>query len=118
MFVAFLHVLSFSLVIGGAGGSRIPTGMMFTMIKYLFMNETLKESINTRRLHHQLTPMNLLYETNFDMNIVNELRNKYGHNMTENRPDGGFAAVVGIAKKNGQIEGVTDPRRGGGVEIF
>lgn len=38
--------------------------------------------------------------------------------MVENKPDGGFAAVIGISKKNNEIEGVIDPRRGGGVEIF
>lgn len=81
------------------------------------MNETLKDAIGSRRLHHQLAPMELLYETNFDASIVTELA-KYGHVMVENPPDGGFAAVVGISNKNGEIEGVIDPRRGGGVEIF
>lgn len=81
------------------------------------MNETLKNAIDSRRLHHQLAPMNLLYETGFDMEIVEQLK-VFGHNMVENPPDGGFAAVVGISKRNGEIEGVTDPRRGGGIEIF
>jgi gamma-glutamyltranspeptidase / glutathione hydrolase / leukotriene-C4 hydrolase len=107
-----------SLVIGGAGGSRIPTGVAFSMIKHLFMNESLKDAVNSRRLHHQLAPMNLLYETDFDMEIITELNQKFGHKIIENKPDGGFAAVVGIAKRNGKIEGVIDPRRGGGVEIF
>lgn len=123
------------LVIGGAGGSRIPTGVAFSMIKHLFMNETLKEAITSRRLHHQLAPMNLLYETGFgkqlsktgekivqllfsDIQIVSELNEKFGHRIVENKPDGGFAAVVGISKRNGEIEGVIDPRRGGGVEVF
>lgn len=62
--------------------------------------------------------MELLYETDFDMKIVAELRDKFMHKMVENKPDGGFAAVVGISKRNGEIEGVIDPRRGGGVEVF
>lgn len=106
------------LVIGGAGGSRIPTGMAFSIIKHLFMNETLTDSIAARRLHHQLAPMELLYETNFDEAIVEELNQKYGHKMVENKPDGGFAAVVGISRNEGGVEAVIDPRRGGGVEIF
>lgn len=106
------------MIIGGAGGSRIPTGVAFTLIKHLFMNETLKDAIGSRRLHHQLAPMELLYESDFDASIVDELQTKYGHVVVENFPDGGFAAVVGISKKNGEIEGVIDPRRGGGVEIF
>lgn len=82
------------------------------------MNESLTDAINSRRLHHQLAPMELLYETDFDLKIVEELNQKYGHKIVENLPDGGFAAVVGISKKDGVIEGVIDPRRGGGTEIL
>lgn len=106
------------MIIGGAGGSRIPSGVAFTMIRHLFMNETLTKAIADRRLHHQLAPMELRYETNFDQSIVRELNITYGHRVVENTPDGGFAAVVGIAKINGEIEGVIDPRRGGSVEII
>lgn len=115
---ANLEFLFCRLIIGGAGGSRIPSGVAFSMIKHLFMNESLKDSINARRLHHQLAPMDLRFETGFDQTIVDKLNQTYGHNVVENLPDGGFAAVVGIAKKNGEIEGVIDPRRGGSVEIF
>jgi gamma-glutamyltranspeptidase / glutathione hydrolase / leukotriene-C4 hydrolase len=82
------------------------------------MHESLTDSIDARRLHHQLAPMNLLYETGFDMSIVNELNQKFGHRIVENKPDGGFAAVVGIAKVNGKAEGAIDPRRGGSIEIL
>lgn len=106
------------MVIGGAGGSRIPTGVTFSLVKHLFMNYTLTESINARRLHHQLAPMELLYETNFDDRIVAELSSRYGHKVVENKPDGGFAAVVGISRQGDKIEAAIDPRRGGGFEIF
>lgn len=82
------------------------------------MNESITEAIDSRRLHHQLAPMELLYETNFDMSIVNELNQKYGHKIVENKPDGGFAAVVGISKEGKVVEGAVDPRRGGSIEIF
>lgn len=82
------------------------------------MNETLTDAINARRLHHQLAPMQLSYETDFDIEIAEELNQIYGHTIVENTPDGGFAAVVGISKKDGVIEGVVDPRRGGGIEIL
>lgn len=106
------------MIVGGAGGSRITTGVAFTIIQHLFMNQTLKDSIDARRLHHQLAPMELLFETNFDNAIVNELADKFKHKVKENKPDGGFAAVVGITQVNGIIEGATDPRRGGSIEIF
>ena len=41
-----------TLIIGGAGGSRIPTGVIFSVVKHIFMNETLKDAIESRRLHH------------------------------------------------------------------
>lgn len=88
------------------------------MVKHLFMKETLTKSISERRLHHQLAPMDLLFETNFEQGIVDELNQKYGHRVVENKPDGGFAAVVGIARNNGEIEGAIDPRRGGSVVTF
>lgn len=88
------------------------------MIRHLFLKESLTDAINDRRLHHQLAPMNLLFETGFDMSIVTELNERFGHNVVENPPDGGFAAVVGIASVNGEIEGAIDPRRGGSIEIL
>lgn len=106
------------LIIGGAGGSRIPTGVAFSMVRHLFMGDSLTDAINARRLHHQLAPMNLLYETGFDMSIVSELSQKFGHRTVENLPDGGFAAVVGIAKIEDKVEGAIDPRRGGSVELL
>jgi gamma-glutamyltranspeptidase / glutathione hydrolase / leukotriene-C4 hydrolase len=111
-------MILFRLVIGGAGGSRIPSGVVFSVIRHLYMNESLAEAIDARRLHHQLAPMELRYETGFDMNIVNELNQRLGHKIVENKPDGGFAAVVGISNIDGMVEGVIDPRRGGSVEIF
>lgn len=81
------------------------------------MNETLTNAINSRRLHHQLAPMNLLFDTDFDHTIVDGLK-IFGHNMVENPSDGGFAAVVGISKIGDEIEASTDIRRGGGIEYF
>lgn len=87
------------------------------MILHLYMNETLTNAINSRRLHHQLAPMNLLFDTDFDQTIVDGLK-IFGHNMVENPSDGGFAAVVGISKIGDEIEASTDIRRGGGIEYF
>lgn len=106
------------LVIGGAGGSRIPTGVAFSIIKHLFMDETLVDAIAARRLHHQLLPMQLEYEAGFDNRIVEELKTNFGHEMIEAKPDDGFAAVVGISKNNEKLEGSVDPRRGGSVEYY
>ena len=88
------------------------------MFKHIFMNESLRDSIHSRRLHHQLFPMELRYETGFDNEIVEKLK-IFGHKRAVVSPEDGFAVIVGISKRSGEIEGEIDPRRGGGsVEIF
>lgn len=82
------------------------------------MNETLNEAISAHRIHHQLAPMLLEYETGFDSQIADALKTHFGHEMQESKPDGGFAAVVGIAKIRDELEGAVDPRRGGTVEYY
>lgn len=106
------------MIIGAAGGSRIPTGVFAGVFNHLYMNKNFEDSLKTRRLHHQLDPPDLQYETGFDPEIIKLLNEFYGHSLRENKPDGGFAAVTGIAVKNGDIEASFDPRRGGGAEIF
>lgn len=108
----------FRLAIGGAGGSRIPSSVLFSTVQHLFMKKSLTDAISTRRLHHQLLPMNLYYETNFDESLVNQLNKTFGHWILQNEPSDGFAAVVGVANENGKVEGSFDPRRGGSVEIL
>lgn len=103
------------LIIGGAGGTRITTGTAFCMIKHLFLNESLSDSIAIRRIHHQLSPMQLHYESNFNNEIIDTLENIYGHKVEEEQPNK-FASIVGISKIDGKAEGVFDPRRGGSVE--
>jgi gamma-glutamyltranspeptidase / glutathione hydrolase / leukotriene-C4 hydrolase len=107
-----------SLVIGGAGGILIMTSIVQVLLSYLFFNQSLKDSINSLRLHHQLQPMRIRYEKGFDENILKFLEEK-GHTLDQ-YPDivTGFAAVVAIANKNGKVEAATDDRRGGAYEII
>ncbi|KAG5666824.1 hypothetical protein PVAND_014834 [Polypedilum vanderplanki] len=106
------------MIVGGAGGSKIPTAIFATIFNHLYLEKSLSEAIEARRIHHQLTPLELQFETNFDSGIIKELNEKFEHSLLENKPDGGFAAVTGIAITNGKIEASFDPRRGGGIEIF
>lgn len=54
------------LVIGGAGGSKITTSVALTILKYLFFEIDLERAVNEQRLHHQLLPMYIQYETNYN----------------------------------------------------
>lgn len=62
--------------------------------------------------------MRLQYETGFDREILDELQDKYLHELQENTPDGGFSAQTAIAIKDGFIEPQFDVRRGGNTIIF
>lgn len=82
------------------------------------MKKSLNEAISARRLHHQLVPYELQYESGFDEKTLKDLSEKFGHELLENKPDGGFAAVTAISVVDGKVEAAFDPRRGGSVEIF
>lgn len=79
------------------------------------MNETLKDSISARRIHHQLMPMEVAYEHDFNDEILKGLR-KIGHNTTEDIVIG-FTAVTAISRARGFVEAVFDPRRSGSIAI-
>ncbi|CAG9810142.1 unnamed protein product [Chironomus riparius] len=106
------------MIVGAAGGSRIPTGVFAAIFNHLYLNKTLVAALDARRLHHQLTPLDLQYESNFDSEIMRLLNEQYGHTLRENLPDGGFAAVTAISVDDGDIVASYDSRRGGGVEVF
>lgn len=80
------------------------------------MGETLQEAIYSKRIHHQLLPMEVVYENGFDLKIVEGLR-KMGHKVVEDKPVIGFTAVTAISRAKGYVEAVFDPRRFGSIEI-
>lgn len=80
------------------------------------MNEPLKTSVFAKRIHHQLMPMEVVYEEGFDNEILEGLR-KLGHNVTQDVPEIGFTALIAISRVKGFVEAVFDPRRYGSIAI-
>lgn len=105
-----------ALVVGGAGGSKITTSVALVILKHLWFGEDLERAMNERRLHHQLFPMAIQYETDFDEVIVEGLA-AIGHNYTISSTSG-FAALTAISKKDNNLSAVYDERRGGNSTIF
>ncbi|KAK4874270.1 hypothetical protein RN001_013630 [Aquatica leii] len=105
------------LVIGAAGGSKITTSVALATLRHLWFNESLSYAINSSRVHHQLMPMRIDYETNFTASIIQELQ-QIGHKVKMIPPTDGFAAITGVSNRNGVVEGSVDPRRGGAVYII
>lgn len=105
------------MIVGGAGGSRITTATVSLILRYIFFGEDLETVLNAKRLHHQLAPMWVDYETGFDEAILEGLR-KRGHVVKEKTPDAGFAAATAIVKNSlNKISAAFDSRRGGSVEL-
>lgn len=82
-------------------------------MKYLIRRETMTQAINDGRIHHQLIPMRVDYETEVKSEILDQLK-KAGHTLTDNPGDGGFAAVTAIGAL-AEPEPFFDRRRVGSV---
>ncbi|KAH8303041.1 hypothetical protein KR018_002560, partial [Drosophila ironensis] len=97
------------LLVGAAGGTKITSSVAVTIIKYLIRGSALKAAVDDGRLHHQLAPMAVQYETEVESNLVKYLE-KVGHSMTEEKAGSSFAAVTAIGAL-GNPEPVYDRRR-------
>lgn len=62
--------------------------------------------------------MTLQYESDFDAQIIDELKNNFKHNVSKSSADAGFAAITGLSVIDGKIETVSDRRRKGSDEIW
>lgn len=108
-----------SMIVGSAGGSKITTAIVQTLIQHYYFksNMSLSDIFASKRLHHQLIPNQVSYEFDFDQKIVDELAAR-NHIMVKVTQPIGFGALVGIISENGIINGAYDPRRGGSVFVF
>lgn len=102
------------LAIGASGGSKIITSVALTISRYLYFKEPIGAAVQAPRVHHQLAPMRLEYESSLEEDEIEGLRNK-GHIMYLSN---GGSAVTAIARCGNQLIPVYDPRRGGSTEII
>lgn len=60
------------MVIGSAGGSRIITAVASSILNHLYItpDSSLHDIFGARRLHHQLIPNQVQFETGFDPQII------------------------------------------------
>uniref|UniRef100_A0A6P7FSA0 Glutathione hydrolase 1 proenzyme-like isoform X3 n=1 Tax=Diabrotica virgifera virgifera TaxID=50390 RepID=A0A6P7FSA0_DIAVI len=99
------------LVIGGIGGPKILTSIAQTIMRLRWLNNNLKEAVDTPKVHHQLDPMTLVYEYGLIDELVQKLK-ALGH-TTYRKTD---SAVYVLQRENDKIIGIHDSRKpGGGV---
>ncbi|ETN59664.1 gamma-glutamyltranspeptidase 1 [Anopheles darlingi] len=104
------------LVVGGAGGSKITTSVLMLILRTIYFKQSLCDAINAPRLHHQLAPMQVQYEKEFDKTLISGLASR-GHKVVESQDDSGFAALTAIFKRGSYISAAYDRRRAGSVAI-
>lgn len=98
------------LTVGAAGGPKIITQTLLTIIRTLDYQQPLEDAVGGRRFHHQWRPNCVTYEKGLDEKIVHGLRD-LGHNVEEIET-GGRTQAIAIGP-DGKLVGVADPRADG-----
>ena len=102
---------SLFLVLGSPGGSTIITTVAQILINLIDFNMSLKESIESKRFHHQWLPDVIQTEKySFNPDLIKSL-NKYGHDI-KIRPSIGEANCI-MLDTSGIKYACSDSRRGG-----
>ncbi|KAF8070173.1 gamma-glutamyltranspeptidase [Lyophyllum atratum] len=102
---------SFSLAIGGSGGSRI-FGSVFQVLVNLELGLDLSTAIEFGRVHDQLYPLVLDVDNVYPPRIIDGLR-ALGHNVTVLDVNRVAAVVQGIARIDSRIFAASDSRKNG-----
>ncbi len=113
------------LVVGASGGSKITTATALTAVRVLMQGEAVATAVNRPRLHHQLSPNRVDYQSQLDGAIVTGLAGR-GH---VTRDMGGAGSVVGAIAVKGdenrlpaaadkRVQASADYRKAGGVDGF
>ncbi|CAF0969193.1 unnamed protein product [Rotaria magnacalcarata] len=68
-------------VLGASGGTRITTSIAQVSMLNLWFNQDIKQAIDAPRLHSQLLPQEVIAESGFDPEILQNLKSR-GHNVT------------------------------------
>ncbi|XP_013143929.1 PREDICTED: gamma-glutamyltranspeptidase 1-like [Papilio polytes] len=106
------------IVLGAAGGTKITTQVALAVMHTILEGAELPEVMQRPRLHHQLVPMEIEYEADFDAGTIESLQAR-GHATTARGPTAGFAAMVAAARNTkGELVPQTDRRRVGSTDGF
>ncbi|KAL7635741.1 UNVERIFIED_CONTAM: hypothetical protein RMT77_013558 [Armadillidium vulgare] len=103
------------LVIGAAGGVKIPSAAAWVASRFLWMGQDLKSAIDECRTHHSLLPMELRFEKGFPKEILDSLRKK-GHVMKEYTWKSVSNAVA--RDRDGRVVANFDLRKSGQIDGF
>ena len=95
------------LSVGAAGGPKIITQALLTIIRRLDFGQSLAEAVAAPRFHHQWRPEELTVERTMPAELVKRLE-AFGHEVEKSTAAGVTQAVERGAE--GNLVGVHDPR--------
>ncbi|OBZ91543.1 Gamma-glutamyltranspeptidase 1 [Choanephora cucurbitarum] len=103
----------FEMVLGGSGGSFIPTATLNALINVLDFGKDMYRAVASPRIHHQLLPNTAITENGYSHKIEKELEAK-NHQVFQIPSELSFSAVQGVRRlPDGTIEAASDPRKMG-----
>jgi len=97
------------LVTGGAGGSRIITSVLQTVVNAVDFGMDIGAAVSAPRVHHQWLPDQLELEPGIDASVMQALIEKR-QNAKEGRSGRSVNSIMAVG---GGFAGVADPRSGG-----
>ena len=100
------------MVVGTPGGPTIITTVYHVISNVIDHGMTLKQAVESPRVHHQAWPDRIFYEQGGLSSEALEGLAARGHELFERGLSGDVSA---IRVKDEALVGVADPRRGGGV---
>ncbi|KAG2234762.1 hypothetical protein INT48_000111 [Thamnidium elegans] len=101
------------LVVGGSGGSQILTATLNVILNTYDFKQNIFEAVKAPRIHHQLIPNEVQFETGYDATILEDLQNK-GHVLRNLEETGTVSASQAIRRfENGTVHAASDPRKQG-----
>jgi gamma-glutamyltranspeptidase/glutathione hydrolase len=106
------------LTVGAAGGPKIITQVVLTIVRYLDLRQPLPQAVAGPRFHHQWRPDVVSYENDLPEDLIDGLEQR-GHELKE-IDSGGITQAIGIDNwdklfdiddtRARKLIGVSDPR--------
>ncbi|KAI7890522.1 gamma-glutamyltransferase [Mucor mucedo] len=101
------------LVVGGSGGSQILTATLNVILNTFDFGLDVFEAVKAPRIHHQLIPNEVQFETGYSAEILEVLKTK-GHQFRNLLETGTTSASQAIRRfSDGTIHAASDPRKQG-----
>jgi gamma-glutamyltranspeptidase/glutathione hydrolase len=99
------------MTVGAAGGPRIISQSLLTIVRHLDLGMSLYDAVAEPRFHHQWMPDRLMVEKGFDAALVEQLKRR-GHHI-ERLGYVGVTQAIAVDRETAEFTGVHDTRVNG-----